>query len=197
MVDHLFLSYRRSPETTPVVERFYNRARVQLAGVTTFFDKKSIDAGEQWEPTIDAFLDKTSLFAAFVSVDFWLSEQCKRELEMALARYEQTQPARPRMLFILADALKPSDLTLDAPAATDAPAPMDVAQASAALEKLGEAAPSFKRIRHLGQFNFLGPYDEGGRLVPLAIGQPQKLDSQLAAMIETIKGLRSEPPAKH
>ena len=115
---HLFLSYQRSAVTTPAVERLSRRARVQLGGqgVQVFFDQRSIAAGAAWEPAIDAALARCTHFLALVSVDYWLSEQCMRELEIAVSRYEQT--GAPRLLFVLADKLDPNDLALDSSAAS-------------------------------------------------------------------------------
>lgn len=72
---NLFLSYKRGPETTPLVERLYNRFLVELRtrNVKTFFDRKSIEAGEAWETKIDNFMKTAAFFVAFISIDFWLS----------------------------------------------------------------------------------------------------------------------------
>lgn len=174
---HLFLSYRRSATGTPAVERLSKRARVQLAstGVQVFFDKQSIDAGDAWSPAIDEALARVTHFLAFVSIDYWLSEQCMRELETAVARYERT--GVPRLLFVLADQLDPNDLALDPEAAT-----------RRLTQDEASAAP-LRRVASAGQINFLGPYDAAGRLVRLDLESPARLDDQLAALIETLKPL--------
>ena len=174
---YLFLSYQRSALTTPAVERLSRQARVLLksSGVDVFFDQRSIDAGAAWEPAIDAALARTTHFLAFVSVDYWLSEQCMRELDAAVSRYERT--AAPRLLFVLADQLDPNDLALDS---------------SAAAQQLAEGAHSaapMRRVSSAGQINFLGPYNDAGRLVRLAFESPALLNDQLAALITRIKPL--------
>lgn len=176
---HLFLSYKRGAVTTPVVERLYNRIRVQIggAGVKAFFDKRSIDAGDAWEPAIDDALARSTHFLAFISVDYWLSAQCQRELNAAVARYEAG--GWPRLLFVLADQLDPADLAIE-PAA-----------AAQRLEADAQAGAPIKRVRSVGQINFLGPYDAGGRLVRLAFENPQALDDQLAAMVQSLRQLPS------
>ena len=181
MTEHkLFLSYKRGPETTPVVERLYNRIRVELMGrkVKPFFDRKSIEAGEAWEAKIDDFMKTATMFVAFISIDFWLSTQCMRELELAVDRYEVE--GAPRLLFILADQLAPSDLAFDEQWASRR-------EGAAAATVAGARV---NRVKAIGQFNFLGPYDAAGALVRLEFEHPTKVDLQLAQLVATIKGLK-------
>lgn len=169
MVDKfIFLSYQRSRTTTPAMEQLYRRAGVVLAadGVETFFDRRSLEAGDAWLPSIDAFLAKCTHFLAFVSIDYWLSAQCRRELDIAVSRYELT--GAPQLLFVLADSLAPGDLLLNPPGAD-------------AVE------PLRRRVRSLGQINFLGPHDEAGRLVRLAFESPHLLADQLAELVEALQ----------
>lgn len=173
----LFLSYKRGPTTTPAAQRLFDRAAVQLpSNVKTFFDQKSIDAGDEWTPAIDDFLAKTTLFLAFISIDYWLSPQCRRELETAIKRYERCPPPPPprlpRQLFVLADKLDPNDLALNE------------AQARAQVAATPEAAD---RIQRIGQINFLGPHDAAGKLVRLKLEDSVLLDDQLADLVGKIK----------
>jgi len=165
----LFLSYQRSANTRPAVEQLYRRARVLLAadGVQTFYDTHSIDAGDAWEPAIDEFLAKCTHFLALISVDYWLSPQCRRELETAVACYERK--GVPQLLFVLADRLDPNDLLLDDSGADEA------------------AAALRRRVRSIGQINFLGPYDAAGRLVRLAFESPALLGDQIADLVERLQ----------
>lgn len=176
----LFLSYKRGPLTTPAVQRLYDRVRVELMGrkVRPFFDRKSIEVGDAWEARIDDFMKTATLFAAFISIDFWLSTQCMRELELAVNRYE-TEGA-PRLLFILADQLAPGDLAFDEEWASKRENPVAAAAAGARVN----------RVKAIGQFNFLGPYDDAGALVRLEFENPAKIDLQLAQLVTTIKGLK-------
>lgn len=172
----LFLSYKRGAQTTPAVRRLHDHCRVQLKSrrIETFFDQRSIDAGDPWLPAIDGFLAEAEFFLAFISIDYWLSDQCRRELGLALARYEAE--GRPRPLFVLADRLDPNDLEVDAP--------------EGALDKMAGAGEPLRRIRTIGQINFLGPYDEAtGRLVRLRFEDAAALEDQLAGLIEAIKRL--------
>lgn len=183
MAYRIFLSYKRADHTTPAVERLKERLEVQLdedgtsSNVKVFFDRNAIEAGGEWATEIDDFLADATHFIALISVPYWRSEQCKREFDLALARYELSQPPRvPRMLFILADKSAPSDFAVK---------PLDVLTRQS--EEEAEGASRVQRIKSLGQFNFLGPYDQAGRLVRLAFEEPFKLDDQFAEMVATIK----------
>ncbi len=185
----LFLSYKRGPNTTPVIERLFSRITVQLQGreVVPFFDRKSIEAGEPWEAGIDNFIAKTTLFVAFISIDFWLSDQCRRELDLAIHRYEIEKA--PKLLFVLADQLDPNDLAFDKEAARKQLG--EAVPDEAKLEQVEDAARRVATVRGIGQFNFLGPYDDhSGALVRLMFEDPVKADLQLAQLVESIKQLK-------
>ena len=185
----LFLSYKRSADTTPVVERFYKRIKAQLArhGVEPFFDRRSIEAGEKWQESIDDFMARATHFVALISIDFWLSEQCRRELELAIGRY--AKEGVPRLLFVLADQLSPDDLAFDE---AEARSHTDANASSAEGERrVAEAAERVRKVKGIGDFNFLGPHDpQSGALVRLEFENPAKWDLQLAQLVESIKGLK-------
>ena len=174
----LFLSYKRGPAVTPAAKRLYDRLRVQAADIEVFFDQTSIDAGNEWAPAIDDFMVRATHFVAFISIDYWLSPQCRRELDLALARYEACPkpppPRVPRLLFVLIDKLDPNDLALD------------VATARAKVENMRDAAD---RVHRIGQINFLGPYDAARRLVRLKLESETLYDDQLADMVAAVKAL--------
>lgn len=178
----LFLSYKRGVRMTPAVERFYDRLSIQVDG-DVFFDRRSIDAGDEWWPRIDEFLRDATHFVAFVSIDYWLSVQCRRELDIALDRYEASlvpPPLRqPRLLFVLADPLSPAGLRLDRGAAS-----LTVRNAITTAEAGARARPN-----GIGHINFLGPYDAAGQLVRLRIEDEVVYDVQLNEMIAEINRL--------
>ena len=178
----LFLSYQRSESTTRAVERLSRRARVQLrlSPSQVFFDQHSIAPSANWQAEIDAALARCSHFLALVSVDYWLSEPCMHELDVAVSRYELS--SSPQLLFVLADRLDPNDLAIDS---------------SAAVQRLAQgehSALQMRRVASAGQINFLGPYDAAGRLVRLVFENPSLLDDQFAALVDRIRLLlRSSP----
>jgi hypothetical protein len=155
---HVFLSYKRADLTSPVAEMFYKKLKVNLGAAfgPTFFDKKSIDAGELWNPAIDAALDRCTHFIALLSDDYWDSEQCQRELQGAANRF--AKKGRPRLLFVLTEKMNPKALVL------------------AGDEKSAQLGTPFPQVRNLAQVNFLGPYDNAGRLVRLKIGASERVE---------------------
>jgi len=170
---HIFISYKRAEETTPVAEMFYKQVAVDLPAskgfARPFFDKKSIDAGDQWSQRIQDALDETTHFIALLSIDYWLSPQCQRELQEAVKRHNET--GSPRLLFVLTEMMDPTSLEISGD------------EQSATVKK------DFPGVQNLGQINFLGPYDQGGRLVRLNCSDRTKLGDQLFAMTQCIKNL--------
>jgi len=168
----IFISYKRDQTTTKVAESLYKRVLVNLKAhgfAVPFFDQRSIDAGELWSEKIDQALARTTHFIALLNTDYWLSEQCQRELREAVRLYEAA--GSPRLLFVMAEKIDPGALEVSA----------DGRSAS--------VKTPFPQIKHLGQINFLGPYDAAGRLVPLACADPVKLADQLYDLLQDIKRL--------
>ena len=126
---------------------------------------------------IDDCIEAARFFVALISIDFWLSPQCMRELKLAVARYERE--GAPRLLFVLADQLSPGDLKFDADWATRH---YNAADATMARENI-------KEVKSIGQFNFLGPYDTAGTLTRLQFEDWPRLDLQLAQLVSAIRNL--------
>lgn len=167
---YIFISYKRAEPTTMVAEQLYKRIVVNLEGhgfEKPFFDMESIDAGGLWDPMIDQALDRTTHFVALLSDDYWLSEQCQRELVGAITRWEQH--GVPKLLFVLTERMDPSALVIKQ------------GQDGAAVNR------KFPKIESLSQINFLGPYDTAGRLIRLNCSDHNILGDQLFSLIEDIR----------
>ncbi len=104
---NIFISYKRGEPTTRIAEMLFKRIKVNLGAAyefaDPFFDKRSIEAGDVWSEQIEQALAETTHFIALLSDDYWLSEQCQRELLEAVNRYEQC--GVPRLLFVLTEKL--------------------------------------------------------------------------------------------
>lgn len=169
----IFISYKRGEPTTAIAELLYKMIKVNLTAYgfsETFFDKQSIDAGTPWNPVIDQALIETTHFIALLSVDYWLSEQCQQELLDAVERWQQH--GLPKLLFILTEELDPNALQ------------MSGNTQSAILNT------PFPKVKHLGQINFLGPYDQTGRLSVLKCNDLPALKSQLFKMLQELKAIK-------
>ncbi|SFB63531.1 toll/interleukin-1 receptor domain-containing protein [Azotobacter beijerinckii] len=167
---YIFISYKRADPTTMVAQQLFKRIVVNLKGhgfEDPFFDRKSIDAGDSWEPMIDQALDRTTHFIALLSDDYWLSEQCQRELVGAVTRWEQH--GVPKLLFVLTERMDPSALVIER------------GQGGAAVQK------KFPQVERLSQINFLGPYDAAGRLIRLNCTDHNILGDQLFSLIQDIR----------
>lgn len=168
---HIFISYKRAEPTTAVAELLDKRIRVNLSAygfAQPFFDKHSIEAGHPWSPAIDQALARTTHFIALLSDDYWLSEQCQRELREAVRLYELT--GTPRLLFVLTEKMDPNALRMDSAGSATVVTP-------------------FPTVEHLGQINFLGPYDKAGQLIALDCVNLQVLKDQLFDLVQAIKSL--------
>lgn len=166
----IFISYKRASITTPIAETFYRKVKINLEGIgfkNTFFDRKSIEAGDHWSQAIDDALDRTTHFIALLSDEYWLSEQCQRELLGAVERNESG--GSPILLFVLTELMDPQALVIDR------------TQSRGALQR------KFPQIERLSEINFLGPYDDAGRLIRLNCTDPMLLGDQIFRLIETIK----------
>jgi hypothetical protein len=179
---HIFLSHKRERQMSPLAQRMFDRIEVELSHipVTPFIDTRSIDAGEAWEPEIDRALARATMFVGFVSINFWRSQQCRRELDIALARYRQE--GLPKLLFVLAEALDHKNLALDRQAI----------QQTDGEEKAIEAQNRVDDIRRLGDVNFLGPYSaEAGQLTPLVLNDFHRADQQIQQLVARIGQLKA------
>ena len=166
----IFISYKREERTAAIARKLDQKIRVNLKafGFETWFDRRSIDVGQAWSPEIDRALDAATHFLALLSDDYWDSSQCQRELEGAVQRFESARE-RPRLLLVQTQFM---DLTA-----------LEVSrgQQSATVNLRGG------QIKTLGDVNFLGPYDQAGRLGRLAEVGSQALDDQLFTLVQGIK----------
>lgn len=174
-IKHIFISYKRGEPTTRIAEMLYKRIKVNLSAAygfaDPFFDKRSIEAGDDWSQEIDRALAEATHFIALLSDDYWLSEQCQRELLEAVNRYEQS--GVPRLLFVLTEKMNPNALI--------------ISQDS----KTARLNTPFPKVQNLGQINFLGPYDQTGRLSQLKCNDDASLKDQLFDLVQDIKNIKS------
>ena len=91
----VFISYKHSDRWTPIARRFHLRLEVlaPALGVTIFRDE-AIDPGELWRKEVQQALAKTTHFVVLLCDEYWVSEECQRELRHALERFA---PAATRL----------------------------------------------------------------------------------------------------
>lgn len=71
------------------------RTEWRKSGITDFFDRKNIGAGEDWNEVIQENLDRCDLFVLFWSSAARDSEEVRREINYALTRKIAGQPQPP------------------------------------------------------------------------------------------------------
>jgi TIR domain len=166
----IFLSYRHGPKWTKLANGLHLKLEAIAEGVgfDTFLDSEEIRAGGNWQQQVDAALEQCTHFVALLCDEYWVkSNQCLRELYRAVERFE-AGGGSPKLLFVLANEMRPDLLKLDG------------ARARGALN-----SPD-PQLKALGDVNFLGPFDANYRLESLAWDNPKKLDKQYAQLVERL-----------
>lgn len=168
----VFLSYRHGT-LTPSVEKFHNKLRVNGRGMGlagSFMDAKAIAAGQFWRGEVEQALARATRFVAFLEDDYWLSDECQKELQAAVDRYSTGDGLQ--LLFVKAGEIDPALLLFD-----DLPN--------------GSAAPkdqTRRQLKRVGDLEFLGPKDEATqRLVTLAPFGDPRLDGQLFQLLKRLQ----------
>ena len=80
----LFISYAKKDNETGWIQAFVARAIKQTEGspdLTYFFDQVDIHAGDDWSNRLHGALQRSRVFIAFLSPNYFISEWCLREWE--------------------------------------------------------------------------------------------------------------------
>lgn len=166
----IFLSYRHGPKWTKLANALHLKleAIAEGAGFDTFLDSEDIRAGDGWQALVDDALERCTHFVALLSDEYWVkSNQCLRELYHAVERFEASK-TEPRLLFVLANEMRPDLLKLDG------------------ARQRGALNSPDPQLKALGDVNFLGPFDANYRLESLAWDNGKKLDKQNAQLVERL-----------
>jgi TIR domain len=174
----VFISYRHGPRWTKLANALHLKldAIADGAGFDLFLDSQDIRAGANWRTLIDDALERCTHFVSLLCDEYWArSNQCLRELYWAVNRYESQpagpapQPPRlPHLLFVLAAEMRTDLLKLDA------------------ARQRGDLSGLDPQLKAIGDINFLGPFDANQRLQSLNGQNPQRLDKQLAQLVDRL-----------
>jgi TIR domain len=175
---YLFISYKHGDPSTKIAKRFYDRLDVVSEGLgfQLFMDDKLISGGDQWSMEVEQALHRTTHFIALLNDDYWLSKECRRELRHALIRFEKS--GTPRLLFVLAEQMRPELLSFDKD------------------RKTGALTSDDPKVGKVGDLHFLGPFDEHLRLVRLDWQDPGKLSDQLAQLVDRLEKTLPRPSSR-
>jgi hypothetical protein len=161
--NRVFISYKHEPPWVDMAGKF----RIKLANYAPewnldyFIDSRQIAAGTPWRASVDEALAGCTHLLVLLCDTWWESDECQRELKTVLERRAAGADVAP--YFVLAEAMKPQYLRF----AADGSAIGDV--------------------RRVGDFQFLGPYDDARRLVALQSMPPAQWGDAVEKMLTTLK----------
>ena len=162
---HIFISYKHGNPSTQIAKALYDYldAVSDALGFEIFMDDEANRAGDDWQKNIDQALAKTTHFISLLGTAYWLSSACRQEVCQALARFEKE--SSPRLLFVMAETIRPDLFTFDKDRRT------------------GRLQSDNPQIYRVGDIHFLGPFDGNSGLVRLEPAHPAIFNDQLAQLL--------------
>lgn len=156
----VFISYKHNDPWARLAKRFHLRLAPMAGalGYSVFLDKEDIKGGDVWRKEIQDKLTETTHFVAFLCDEYWQSTECRKELDFALSGFRKSRT--PKLLFVLAERMKPEYLIFDE------------------SERAGEV------VKAVGDLQFLGPFDDQHRLVRLEWNDAARLSDQMAELAD-------------
>ena len=172
----IFISYRHAPPTTPIARELYTALvpPCEAWGAELFMDEQAIEPAELYDPVIVGALDRCTDCVVLLSNAYWASTYCRKELLRVLGRFETDRSAR--LHFVMVDKLDPNHFTF----AKDRAA--------------GRIVSDDPVVQRIGDVQFLGPFDDYGRLVRLQWDQPAALGDQVAQLVERLGKVVAKKP---
>jgi hypothetical protein len=161
--NRVFISYKHEDPWVAMAEKF--RIKLDNYGdewdLEYFIDEAQIDVGDTWRGNIDAALADCTHFLVLLCDTYWESAECRRELDAVLERRAAGQTVR--LMFVLAEPMKPALLRFNAK---------------------GEPVGDVSRV---GDFHFLGPYNEVRQLVALTKIEKGQWGEAIEKMLSSAK----------
>lgn len=172
----VFLSYKHAPPTTGAARELYTALvpACEAWGAELFMDEQDIEPADLFDAVIVDALDRCSDFVVLLSNSYWSSAYCRKELLRVLARFESDRSVR--LHFVKVDELDPNHFSF----AKDRAA--------------GRIISSEPAVQRIGDVQFLGPFDEFGRLVRLKWDQPGPLSDQIGQLVQRLGRVVGKPP---
>ena len=171
----IFISYKHADTSTQIAQRLYSKLRVysEALDLEVYLDDKHNKGGDVWSEEIETELNRMTHFIGLLSDEYWLSEQCQRELLHGVNRFEKNGSVR--LLFVLAEKMNPALLTLNK------------------ARGAGKLASNNPSIQKLGDLHFLGPFDQNTCLERLAFEDKAKFGDQLEQLISRLRATLGRP----
>jgi hypothetical protein len=165
----IFISYKHGDPSTKIAKAFCNHllAVSDALGMQIYMDDKDNLGGDLWSDNVDKALKECTHFIVLLNTAYWLSEECRRELRVALGRFEQSKT--PRLLFVKAEEIRPDLFSFNKDRQT------------------GELTSDDPQVNKVGDIHFLGPFDKNTQLVRLAWENKGKLSDQFAQLLNRLE----------
>lgn len=161
--NRVFISYKHEDPWVAMAAKF----RIKLANyglawkLDYFIDHEQISAGDAWRDSVDAALQGCTHFLCLLCDSYWESPECRRELATVLERRAKDETVR--VMFVLAEPMKPALLHFDAQG-----------------KPVGD-------VSTVGNFHFLGPYNDAYQLVALNKIEKSQWGDAVEAMLTGMK----------
>mgnify|MGYP001167412264 CR=1 FL=1 len=162
----VFISYKHENPSTKIARKLRKSLAVysEALGIDVFLDDEDLRASDSWAAEVNSALGNMSHFIALLTDDYWLSAECRRELNAAINRYEDGK--KTKLLFVLVEDMRPELLSLNAD------------------RKAGRLLSDDPQITKIGDIHFLGPYNDAKQLVRLHWDNEALLGDQLSQLIK-------------
>lgn len=161
--NNIFISYKHEKPWVDMAAKF----RIRLANYADdwnldyFIDSRQIAAGRPWRASVDAALAGCTHMLCLLCDTYWDSDECRRELDTLLRRRAAGEAVLP--YFVLAESMNPAYLRFNPDGS-----------------RIGD-------VSKVGDFQFLGPYDDARRLIALQSIDPAGWGDAVETMLARIK----------
>ena len=173
---YLFISYKHGVPSTRYAKELYETFKVTCEALDfdIYMDDKENVGGDLWSENVEVALQRSTHFLVLLNNAYWLSRECRRELDVGLERFRAT--GVPRLLFVKAGEIRPELLLLQPGAAAGS----------------GVLQASEGKLKKVSNIHFLGPFDKQVRLQRLASDPIRRSDQfgQLLTRFEATLGPR-------
>lgn len=164
----IFISYRHAPPTTAIANRLFT-ALVPAAeawNADVFMDT-NLAPSDLYDAEILSALDRTTHFIVLLNNEYWSSAYCRKEVARIVERFERDRGVL--LLFVKVEELDPKHFIFSKD------------------RSAGRIRSDNPLIERIGDVQFLGPFDESGRLVRLCWENEAKLGDQLAQLVNRLE----------
>ncbi|HTN50134.1 MAG TPA: toll/interleukin-1 receptor domain-containing protein [Burkholderiaceae bacterium] len=130
-----------------------------------FMDTHEIEPGGLFDAAIIAALKRTTHFIILLNSSYWASEYCRKELALAVERFEKGLDIA--LLFVMVDKLDPKHFAFD-------------------KDRRAGRIKTEPLLKNVGMVSFLGPFDPYNGLVRMQYENEATLSDQIADLVRRL-----------